>query len=100
MKSDNKSIAGLVQQVQPWINIAKKHLVILFIILLAIIYGYVLSKINNYNNVEPSAGAVAAQVKTLSTPRINPNLVSQLQSLNNNSVNVQALFSQSRQNPF
>jgi hypothetical protein len=71
-----------------------------FLIFVAIIYGFVWMQINNYNNAGPSSTQVSSQVQAAQIPHINQTVISQLQSLQDNSVSVQALFNQERNNPF
>ena len=75
-----------------------RYRLVIFISLAAILYGYLVLQINQAVNVEPSADAVAASTKR--TPRVDPELVEQLQQLEDNSVSVQALFNEARTNPF
>jgi hypothetical protein len=71
-----------------------------FILLVVILYGFLVFKINNYSGLQPSQDAVNSQVKAANVPHISSDVVQQLQSLQNNSVSVQALFDQARSNPF
>ena len=72
----------------------------IFAVFVALLYGFVLLKINSFKSAAPSSDAVSSQVQAAQTPRIDPTVVQQLQSLQNNSVSVQALFNQARSNPF
>jgi hypothetical protein len=70
-----------------------------FFLLLAAVYGFVLLRITTLSNVQPDSSQVTSQVSQL-TPHIDKSAVKQLQSLEDNSVNVQTLFNQARSNPF
>lgn len=72
-------------------------LVILFFL---IIYGYMVLKINNFTQTQPTQIQVSNDMKTTVTPAINQGMVNKLEQMKNNSVGVQALFNQSRSNPF
>jgi hypothetical protein len=74
--------------------------VIFFLIFVALIYGFVLLHINNLNTAQPSDQAVSSQVKAAHVPHIDQSVVKQIQSLQDNSVSVQSLFDQARNNPF
>lgn len=78
----------------------KRYTPVMFGALLLIIYGFVLYRISALSSAQPSPSAVAAQNKTAQVPHIDPTLVTQLQSLQDNSTNVQTLFDQARNNPF
>lgn len=71
-----------------------------FLVFVAIIYGLVLLHINDLNSAEPSDQAVNSQIKAANIPRIDQSVVQQIKSLQDNSVSVQSLFDQARNNPF
>ena len=64
------------------------------------LYGFVLLRINSLSNAQPSPESVTSQVKAARVPRIEQSVVNQLESLHDNSVNVQTLFNETRSNPF
>ena len=70
----------------------------IFIIFIASIYSYIVWRINVYSNAPASTSEETAQ--TTSQPRIDQATVDKIQSLQDNSVNVQSLFDQARDNPF
>ena len=70
-----------------------------FFILVAIVFGMLLLRITAYANIQPDSSDVNSEVAQL-TPHIDQKAASQLQSLEDNSVNVQTLFNQARNNPF
>lgn len=72
--------------------------VILFFLVVASLYGYILWRINVYSNAPASSSEEATQ--TTKQPHINPATVAKIKSLQDNSVNVQSLFDAARQNPF
>lgn len=71
-----------------------------FFLLFALVYGFIVLRINTLSNVQVSDSDVAKQVNASPVPRIDPRAIKQLESLNDNSVNVQTLFQQGRTNPF
>jgi hypothetical protein len=83
----------LVKKVQPY-SLA------VFLVFVGLIYGFVLFRINSLRGVEPSQDAVSSQVKAARIPHIDPTVVKQLDSLQDNSVSVKALFDEARNNPF
>lgn len=78
----------------------RHYVVAAFLVFVVVIYGIVGMRINTLLSAEPSPDAVSSQVKAKSIPKIDPAVVKQLQSLQDNSVNVQTLFEQARDNPF
>ena len=86
-------LQGYAKRLQP-------YSLLVFVVFVAALYGFVLFKIHNFSSAEPTPDAVSSQVKAAQIPKIDPAVISQLQSLQNNSVSVQSLFSQARSNPF
>lgn len=78
----------------------KSYMLLWFVILLAAVYGFVLYNIQAAVTAEPSQTAIDAKVQSTATPHVDPEVVQQMQSLQDHSVNVQTLFDQARSNPF
>ena len=93
IKSLPEAASAQVKRVQP-------YTLVIFLVFLGLIYGFILFRISSLQGVEPSPDAVTSQVKAGSVPRIDPQVVKQLESLQDNSVSVKALFDQARSNPF
>jgi len=74
--------------------------IIFFLIFVALIYGFVFLHISSLNSTQPSDQAVSSQIKAAHVPHIDQSVVKQIQSLQDNSVSVQSLFDQARNNPF
>ncbi len=73
---------------------------LLFLAFVAIIYGFVILRINSLSNAQPTDNAINSQVQAAQIPHIDQSVVDQLQSLQDNSVSVKSLFNQARANPF
>lgn len=95
-----KSKKSLSSSLIPVITALKRYIAIWFILLVAAVYGYVLFNIQMAVTAEPSQDTIDAQVRSSTTPHIDPSVVNQMQSLQDHSVNVQTLFDQARSNPF
>ena len=78
----------------------KHYLPILFGVLILGLYGFLLLRINTLSTAEPSVTDLTTQQQTASIPHVDPAVVKQLQSLQDNSTSVQSLFNQARDNPF
>lgn len=79
---------------------AKHYAPLLFCLFIALLYGFVVYRVQVLNASEPLASDVATQSHTASVPHIDPAVLRQLQQLQDNSVSVQTLFSNGRSNPF
>lgn len=97
MKIDSSS---LTQALQRSLDKARRYAGIGFVVFFVAIYGYLGWRIFSLNSVEPDPSAVASQLKTAGVPRVDPTVLSKIQQLQDNSVEVQTLFDNARSNPF
>jgi hypothetical protein len=97
MKLENKLP---IEKIRASLSAAGRYSVIIFVLVMIGIYAFVLLRINSLDNVQPTQNAVTAQNNPIRSARIDQSVVSQLQTLQDNSVSVQTLFSQARDNPF
>lgn len=74
--------------------------IILFMLDLILLYGFIAWRIHSLASAQPDSAVVASEAKSTSIPRIDPALVDKIKKLQDNSVNVQSLFDEARQNPF
>lgn len=82
------------------LGVTSRYASISFFLLIACVYGFVIMRINTLSNIQPSQSDIDAQSKSTAIPRVDPKVAEQLESLEDNSVNVQTLFDQARNNPF
>ena len=71
-----------------------------FLLLVALLYGFLLLRINSLSSAQPSPDAVSSQFKAAKLTHIDQTVIKQIKSLQDNSVNVRSLFDQARNNPF
>ena len=71
---------------------------LLFFVLVAGIYIFVLFRINTLSNAQPTPADL--EQSTSQKLKVDPKVVEQLEKLEDNSVNVQSLFDEARSNPF
>ncbi|HZM63623.1 MAG TPA: hypothetical protein VFB59_00665 [Candidatus Saccharimonadales bacterium] len=74
--------------------------ILLFVVLVVALYGFIGIKIKSLGNVQPTQEEIASKADTTTRPNIDQDVVNQIKQLQDNSVTVQALFDQARQNPF
>jgi hypothetical protein len=70
----------------------------IFFLVVAALYGFILWRINVYSNIQANQSVENATASA--QPHIDASTVQKMQQLQDNSVSVQALFNQARQNPF
>ena len=78
----------------------RRYSLVLFIIFVGLVYRFLVLRINTLSSQKPTEEAINKQVKAAKIPRIDKSVVKQLESLEDNSVDVQTLFNQARSNPF
>jgi hypothetical protein len=93
LSSFKNVIPALVSKLRPYVSV-------MFLLLFATMYGIIILRINTLNNPAVNQSDVDAQVQSSPSLHIDANAAKQLQTLKDNSVNVQSLFDQGRTNPF
>lgn len=83
-------------------GIFTRYSIIVFCLIVALLYGFILMRINALSTAPPSAtDATAAEQKTLvAQPNIERGVIDKLMTLRDNSVSVQTLLNNARENPF
>lgn len=97
MKVDQQELSA---NLQAFGHKAGRYKVLIAVVLVLATYCFLVWRIESLKDVQPSPGAVTAQTNPLSASHIDKQVVSQLESLRDNSVNVRSLFDQARNNPF
>jgi hypothetical protein len=100
MKGKELNVKDLGPQLLAAFQKLNRYAGILILLLVAGVYGFVLLRINQLSNVQPSESDISAQSASATIPKVDPHVVNQLESMKDNSVNVQTLFDQARGNPF
>lgn len=96
-KSEFKLIQAKVVALLPrW----RKYSLLIFVIFVAGLYGFLIMRVSSLGGVEPSQASIDQKVQAAKVPKLDDAVVQQLQSLQDNSVSVQALFNEARSNPF
>lgn len=102
-KKTKKSPAEILEKIKSFVLNYLQYSWLIFSIFLIILYVSLILGVNNDLSVSASQPPLTAQ--TLNATRsqtlvINQSILNKLQQLNNNSVTVQSLFNQNRNNPF
>ncbi len=96
----NKYLTRLIEQLTKLWRIVRRYQVIIFIVFLALIYGFLIIRINSMSSQQPTDADLSAQLKGTQSPHIDQTVVDKIQQLQDNSVQVKTLFNQARKNPF
>jgi hypothetical protein len=100
MNSKKPDLKSLIAKADAGLAEVRRFSLLLFIAFVALLYGFVLLRVNSLSNAQPSGDSVTSQVQAAQVPHIDKSVVKQLESLHNNNVNVQTLFNEARSNPF
>ena len=101
MSKDLKiNINDLTKKILPIINKVRRYLIIIFIVIFALIYGFLVFRVNSLNRLEPTDEALTEKLSATKRPKIDQADINKIQQLQDNSVEVQSLFKQARDNPF
>ncbi len=88
-----------IQLLRLWQTLTRMR-VALFVLVVVVLYGFIVWRIQVLTVAQPDAAAIAEQAHASNEPHIDPALVSKIEQLKDTNVSVQALFDQARQNPF
>ncbi len=101
MKQDIKlnlpALKAKLRRLTPLIN---KHGAFALILLVLLIYLFLVWRISSLASAEPDDVAVDTALTSSAVPKIDNKAIEQIQNLEQNSSQVQALFNQARNNPF
>lgn len=100
MNQEKMQLQKIIDRVSAFLPTARRYSLAAFVVFVVLIYGFLLLRIHSLSAAQPTADQVSSQVRSARIPHIDQSVVQQLQSLQDNSVNVQALFDQARNNPF
>jgi hypothetical protein len=98
----SKSIdtASLKKQLQGVTDLIHRYKSLLFFLVITSLYGYIIWRINALSTAPPSQADVSSTESTAKQPRIQQSTITRLQNLQDNSVRVQSIFNDARNNPF
>jgi hypothetical protein len=93
-------ISLLKKNLKRFLALLNSYRALLFFFVLTALYGYLVWRINVLSSAPPSQADLNAAKQNVTQPHISSATVKKLESLQDNSVRVQALFNEARQNPF
>lgn len=100
MKSPELNLKSAKSAVSRWLHTMRKYAGVIIFLLFTGTYGYLIYQINVLSNPSIDESLVLSESKTVPLPKLDEDAAKKLQSLEDNSVNVQTLFNQSRVDPF
>ncbi len=96
----NINLKTLLPKLKKAQQLLLQHAVFAALMVILLIYVFVVWKINQFANAEPSDSAQTLVLAKANVPKINKNAIQQIQSLEQTNTQAQGLFDQARNNPF
>lgn len=97
MKLDFKDLPN---KFTPLVVFLKRYALFISIIAVLGIAVFFVLRISQYSRTEPTDQAVEEKLQTVQRPKIDQSVLNKIQQLQDQNVQVQALFDQARNNPF
>lgn len=95
-----KYYESLIPKFAQLLRAIKRYQVVIFVVFLAIIYGFLIFRINSLSSQQPSESDITIQAINSKSPHIDQSVVDKIQTLQDNSVQIKSLFNNARNNPF
>lgn len=96
----NLEVKDIAAKIGPLLQGMKRYLAFVFVITVLLVYGLLVFRINMLSSQQPDEDAVTERLKTVQRPRIEQETLDKIQQLEDQNIQVQALFQQARDNPF
>ena len=88
-----------LKKLQPLVNFLKRDSVAIFLLVIAVIFGYLIWRIGTLANAEPSEEAIQEKLLTVVRPKIDADSIKTIQNLKAQNIDIQSYFTD-RENPF
>lgn len=91
----------LLNKIMPAVKLLTGRYMLLTLFLpFMIVYFALVLRINQLSSAQPSAVEVNNKLDTISRPKVDKNALAKIQQLQDQNIQVKALFDEARQNPF
>lgn len=94
------NLKPLTTKLQPLLAFVRKDLRILFLLIVAAVFGYLIWRIGILANAEPSQDEVSEKLLTVVRPKIDQEAIKKIEELQARNVDISATFPPDRSNPF
>jgi len=96
----NIDLKDIGSKVQPVLAFLKRYITFLFFVGMLLVAVFLVYRINQFSNLQPSEDAVTEKLQTVQRPRLDQDVLQKIEQLESQNVEVQSLFDQARNNPF
>src|SRR5690348_16241548 len=100
MKKIKIDIKTLPTKILTKLSQLSRYKTFIFVLGFLIIYGFLVVRINILSRREPTEDAISQKLQSVQRPKIDQTALNKIQALQDQNVQVQALFKQARDNPF
>ena len=96
----NLEVKDIPAKLIPILSRLRHYVVIFFFIGLTATYGFLILRINELTQGEPDESAIQEKLKTAPRPKLDDSAAKKIKELEVQSIEVQTLFKDARENPF
>ena len=89
----------ILKKLQPFLNFLKKDSVGIFLVIVAVIFGFLIWRIGSLAGAEPNQSALDEKLLTVVRPKIDQDSINKIKALQAQNVDIQSFFVD-RNNPF
>lgn len=97
MSKQKTSIREQIKPIVRFLNTYKKFIFVIAVLLAVI---FLVFRINQFSSAEPSQAQLDEKLQNATRPKIDQAVLDRIQQLQDQNVQVQSLFDQTRNNPF
>lgn len=91
---------ALITKLISYTSVLKRYRVFIFLLVFLGLYAFLIMRISQLTQTEPSAAALNEQQKTVQRLKIDQDSINKILKLEDQNVEVKSLFEQARNNPF
>lgn len=95
-----ENLKKVLDKLKPTVDFIKRYAVFMFVVLLMGLFGFLVFRINQYGQVEPSEDAVQEKLQAVQRPKVDQAALDKIQQLQDQNIQVHSLFDDARNNPF
>ncbi len=96
----NLDLKTIPAKITPLINSIKEYSGFIIVLIVLLAYGFIIWQIRSYVIQTPSEAKVSEEVLKLNLPKVDEQAIQTIEQLEDNNIQVKALFENARQNPF
>jgi hypothetical protein len=97
MKKPN--LKNILSKLKPFMDFVKKDSVGIFLLIVAVVFGFLIWRIGNLANAAPDQDDIDEKLVGVQRPRIDPESIKQIEALEAQNINIKSSIS-NRSNPF